>query len=93
MHGFKQLLVLLNLYKLSTGYLLHFLVVFVVMETTRHLLAIGQLSKSSWPRAFVSEKFNFLSWAAEKDAGGGILKSTQDRFTPSDHNVEQTPAA
>ncbi len=32
-------------YDLSTGYLLLFLVVFVVVETTCHSLVIGQLSK------------------------------------------------
>ncbi len=55
----------------------------VAMETTRHLLVIGQLSKSAWRRALFSQKsLTFLklkrNWAAEKDAGGGVLKRAQD---------------
>ncbi len=46
------------------------------MEKTRHSLVISQLSKK---RLFFSEKFNFFQLektlrAAEKDAGGGVLK-------------------
>ncbi len=40
MHGLIKLLVIRNKYDLSTGYL--FLVVFVVMEMTRHSLVIEQ---------------------------------------------------
>ncbi len=49
------------------------------METTRHSLVIGQLSKGTWRMVFFFQLEKKL-WAAEKDAGSGVLKSAQDFF-------------
>ncbi len=48
--------------------------------------------KGAWRRVFFSEKFNFFQlektlWAAEKDAGGGVLKSAQDFFENTVYSI------
>ncbi len=62
------------------------------METTRHWLVIGQQSKRRLG-VFFSEKFNFFQlkktlWAAEKDAGGGVLKCAQDFYENTVYSIE-----
>ncbi len=52
--------------------------------------------KGAWRRAiFFKEKFTYFQlkktiktlWAAEKDAGGGVLKSTQDFFENTVYSI------
>lgn len=66
--------------KTSAGYLLLFHVLFVVMETTRCSLVIGQLSKKGRGGDFLNllnfikknylKSLTFKFYTAEKDAGG-----------------------
>ncbi len=47
---------------------------------------------AAWRRAFFSEKLNFFQLektlrAAEKDAGGGVLKSAQDFFENTVYSI------
>ncbi len=66
----------------------------VVMETTdlATRLSLVSCQKGGWRRAFFSEKLNFFQLektlrAAEKDAGGGVLKSAQDFFENTVYSI------
>ncbi len=78
--------------RLSTGTFSIFFL--VVMETTdlATRLSLVSCQKGAWRRAFFSEKLNFFQLektlrAAEKDAGGGVLKSAQDFFENTVYSI------
>ncbi len=67
---------------------------FLVMEMTdlATRLSLVSCQKGAWRRAFFSEKLNFSQLektlrAAEKDAGGGVLKSAQDFFENTVYSI------
>ncbi len=60
---------------------------FILLLWTRLSTRLSSVScqKGAWRKAFFSKKLNFFHlektlWAAEKDAGAGVLKSAQDCF-------------
>ncbi len=64
------------------------------METTdlATRLSLVSCQKGAWRGAFFSEKLNFFQLektlrAAEKDAGGGVLKSAQDFFENTTYSI------
>ncbi len=64
------------------------------METTdlATRLSLVSCQKGTWRRAFFSENLNFFQLektlrAAEKDAGGGVLKSAQDFFENTVYSI------
>ncbi len=64
------------------------------METTdlATRLSLVSCQKGAWRRAFFSEKLNFFQLektlrAAEKDAGGGVLKSAKDFFENTVYSI------
>ncbi len=77
----------------STGYLSSpFFLLFLLLWNLATRLSLVSCQKGAWRRAFFSEKLNFFQlektlWAAEKDAGGGILKSAQDFFENTVYSI------
>ncbi len=64
------------------------------METTdlATRLSLVSCQKGAWREAFFLEKLNFIQLektlrAAEKDAGGGVLKSAQDFFENTVYSI------
>ncbi len=79
----------LSVYRLSAPFFLLFLLLWKRLATP---LSLVSCQKGAWRRAFFSEKLNFFQlektlWAAEKDAGGGVLKSTQDFFENTVYSI------